>query len=119
MLAVCLVTLGSPEQLTGGYLYHRRMAELAPRHDACVELLGVPELPFPLPGVFAGRVIRRAAPADVLVIDSIAAAFVAPWRPPRPLAAMCTSPPVASTIRCPGVPSKPRSTVCCTAGAIS
>ena len=93
MLAVCLVTLGSPEQLTGGYLYHRRMAELAPRHDACVELLGVPELPFPLPGVFAGRVVRRAAPADVLVIDSIAAAFVAPWRPPRPVAAMVHQPP--------------------------
>ena len=33
MLVVSLVTLGSPEQLTGGYLYHRRMAEAAPDHD--------------------------------------------------------------------------------------
>ncbi|MGH9250306.1 MAG: hypothetical protein ACRD0W_12405, partial [Acidimicrobiales bacterium] len=98
MLAVSLVTLGSPEQLTGGYLYHRRMAELAPRHDAQVDLIAVPALPFPLPGAAAGRVLGRAAQADVLVVDSIAAAFVAPWRvfrrpptawrPSRPLAAI-------------------------------
>jgi len=103
MLAVSLVTLGSPEQLTGGYLYHRRMAELAPRHDAHLDLLGVPALPFPLPAAVAGRVVGRAARADVLVVDSIAAAFVAPWRlsrrvppgsrPSRALAAMLHQPP--------------------------
>lgn len=103
MLAVSLVTFGSPEQLTGGYLYHRRMAELAPRHGAHVDLLAVPPLPFPLPAALAGRVLGRAAQADVLVVDSIAAAFVAPWylfrRPPpepRPspaLAAMLHQPP--------------------------
>jgi glycosyltransferase involved in cell wall biosynthesis len=106
MLAVSLVTLGSPEQLTGGYLYHRRMAELAPQHDARLDLFAVPALPFPLPAARAGRVLRRAARADVLVIDSIAAAFVAPWRvsrrPPtgfrqsrqsRPLAAVLHQPP--------------------------
>lgn len=87
------MTLGSPDQLTGGYLYHRRMAELAPRHDAHIEFLTVPALPFPFPGALAGRVVRRAAPADVLVVDSIAAAFVAPWRPPRPLAAILHQPP--------------------------
>jgi glycosyltransferase involved in cell wall biosynthesis len=103
MLAVSLVTLGSPEQLTGGYLYHRRMAELAPQHDARVDFFEVPALPFPLPTAPAGRVLRRAGRADVVVIDSIAAAFVAPWhmlqRPPtasrrsRPLAAMLHQPP--------------------------
>jgi glycosyltransferase involved in cell wall biosynthesis len=93
MLAVSLVTLGSPEQLTGGYLYHRRMAELAPRHDAQVDLVSVPALPLPLPAARAGRALRRAACADVLVIDSIAAAFVTPWRLPRPLAAMLHQPP--------------------------
>ncbi len=103
MLVVSLVTLGSPEQLTGGYLYHRRMAELAPQHDADLDLLAVPALPFPLPAAPAGRVLRRAAPADVLVVDSIAAAFVAPWRvvrrPPTasrplpPLVAMLHQPP--------------------------
>jgi glycosyltransferase involved in cell wall biosynthesis len=103
MLAVSLVTLGSPEQLTGGYLYHRRMAELAPRHGAHVDLIAVPALPFPLPAARAGRVLGRAAQADVLVVDSIAAAFVAPWhlfrrpptasRPSRPLAAILHQPP--------------------------
>jgi glycosyltransferase involved in cell wall biosynthesis len=104
MLDVSLVTLGSPEQLTGGYLYHRRMAELAPQHDARLDLLAVPALPFPLPAAPAGRVVQRAARADVLVVDSIAAAFVAPWRmlqglliasrpARRPLAAMLHQPP--------------------------
>ena len=95
MLAVSLVTLGSPEQLTGGYLYHRRMAELAPRHGAHVDLLAVPALPFPLPAIRAGRVLGRAAQADVLVVDSIAAAFVAPWhlfrRPSDGVAAVTTA----------------------------
>ncbi|MGH9230205.1 MAG: glycosyltransferase family 4 protein [Acidimicrobiales bacterium] len=103
MLAVSLVTLGSPEQLTGGYLYHRRMAELAPQQDAHVDLVPVPALPFPLPAAPAGRALGRAAHADVLVVDSIAAAVVAPWylfrRPPtasRPqpaLAAILHQPP--------------------------
>jgi Glycosyl transferases group 1 len=103
MFAVSLVTLGSPEQLTGGYLYHRRMAELAPQHGARLDLLAVPALPFPLPAARAGRVLSRAARSDVVVVDSIAAAFVAPWclfrrpptasRPGRPLAAMLHQPP--------------------------
>ena len=78
MLAVSLVTLGSPSQLTGGYLYHRRMADAAPAHGAEVRFVSFPSLPFPLPGVWAGGVIRRSQPADVLLVDSIAAAFVAP-----------------------------------------
>jgi glycosyltransferase involved in cell wall biosynthesis len=103
MFAVSLVTLGSPEQLTGGYLYHRRMAELAPLHDAHVDLVAVPALPFPLPAAAVGRVLRRTHRSDVVVIDSIAAAFVAPWwrfRPPpvatgrsQPLAAILHQPP--------------------------
>jgi Glycosyl transferases group 1 len=103
MLAVSLVTLGSPEQLTGGYLYHRRMAELAPQHDAHLELLAIPALPFLLPVAAAGPVLQRAARADVVVVDSIAAACVAPWRMlqplrsaprrSRPLAAMLHQPP--------------------------
>jgi glycosyltransferase involved in cell wall biosynthesis len=103
MLAVSLVTLGSPEQLTGGYLYHRRMAELAPDHGAHLDLVGLPALTSPLPAACAGRVLRRAAPADVVVVDSIAAAYLAPRcafrRPPvvagrpRPLAAILHQPP--------------------------
>ncbi len=68
MLVVSLVTLGSPEQLTGGYLYHRRMAEAAPITDARVEFVSARWTSNPL-----------AARGDVVVVDSIAAAVVAPW----------------------------------------
>src|SRR4029450_5005493 len=55
MLVASLVTLGPPEQLTGGYLYHRRLAELAPAHGARLDLVPLPALPFPLPAGFGGR----------------------------------------------------------------
>ena len=78
MLAVSLVTLGSPSQLTGGYLYHRRMADAAPRHGAQVRFVSFPRLPFPLPALRGRSVLGGAASADVVLVDSIAAAFVAP-----------------------------------------
>lgn len=82
MPAVSLVTLGSPDQLTGGYLYHRRMAEAAAEHGFAFRFVSVPQRLFPLPAVAARAVLRQALPADVVVVDSIAAAFVAPafWR---------------------------------------
>lgn len=99
MLSVSLITLGDPEQLTGGYLYHRRMAELAPEHDARVRFASFPEHMFPLPAVHADRVMRAALepPVDVLLLDSIAAAYAAPWlarhRLDRPLVAILHQPP--------------------------
>jgi glycosyltransferase involved in cell wall biosynthesis len=82
MLTVSLITLGDPGRLTGGYRYHRRMAELAPACDASVRFVSVPDRPFPLPAL-AGRAALRRARADVLALDSIAAAFLAPWLPRR------------------------------------
>ena len=38
-MLVSLLTLGCPEQLSGGYLYHCRLAELAGDHDAEVDAL--------------------------------------------------------------------------------
>jgi glycosyltransferase involved in cell wall biosynthesis len=89
---VCLVTLGDPATLTGGYLYHRRLAERAARHGARVRIVSVPAAPFPLPLLAAGattRRIRRVA-GQVVVVDSLAAAYLAPCLPrlPRPLAAI-------------------------------
>lgn len=80
-LSISLVTLGDPDTLTGGYLYHRRLAELAPRHGARLAFVSFPERPFPLPAVYAPEALRavREQGADVLVVDSIAAAFLAPW----------------------------------------
>ena len=75
MLTVCLITLGDPATLTGGYRYHRRMAELAGRNDARV---GFVSLPLRLPVLYGYRALR-AARADVVLVDSIAAAFLAPW----------------------------------------
>jgi glycosyltransferase involved in cell wall biosynthesis len=83
ILTVSLVTLGDPGRLTGGYRYHRRMAELAPACDAAVRFVSFPERPFPLPAL-AGRAVLRQARAEVVVLDSIAAAFLGPWLPRRP-----------------------------------
>lgn len=93
MLTICLITLGDPATLTGGYRYQRRMAELAGRNGA---RLTFASLPPRLPFLYGHRVLRAASRADVVVIDSIAAAFVAPWmllRRPRRLAAVVHQPP--------------------------
>jgi glycosyltransferase involved in cell wall biosynthesis len=82
ILTVSLVTLGDPGRLTGGYRYHRRMAELAPARGAHVDFVSFPDRPFPLPAL-AGPAVLGQAKADVLVLDSIAAAFLGPWLPRR------------------------------------
>jgi glycosyltransferase involved in cell wall biosynthesis len=86
MLAVSLVTRGSPDQLTGGYLYHRRIADRAAANDARID--------------FVPATLRRnplATTNDIVVIDSIASAVVAPWVATRRsgtcLAAMIHQPP--------------------------
>ena len=98
-LTVSLLTLGDPETMTGGYLYHRRVADRAGDNDARLDFLSVPALPFPLP-VLAGPMLLRRALArqrpDVLLIDSIAAAFVGPRPSGRrfpPLVAILHQPP--------------------------
>jgi glycosyltransferase involved in cell wall biosynthesis len=94
-----LLTLGNPGRLTGGYLYHRRMAEAAPRYDVRIAFVSFPERPFPLSARDAPAVLRhaRSLGAQALVLDSIAAAFLGPWlvarRPELPLIAMLHQPP--------------------------
>src|SRR5947208_16211171 len=78
MLAASLVTLGSPSQLTGGYLYHARMADAASSHGVDLHFVSFPDLRFPLPAVWGRRVLGQSRRADVMLVDSIAAAFVAP-----------------------------------------
>jgi glycosyltransferase involved in cell wall biosynthesis len=93
MLMICLITLGDPATLTGGYRYHRRMAELAAQNDA---RLTFASLPRRLPFLHGHRVLGTAAESDVVLVDSIAAAFLAPWVPlrrPRRLAAIVHQPP--------------------------
>jgi glycosyltransferase involved in cell wall biosynthesis len=99
MLSALLVTLGDPNTLTGGYLFHRRLAELAPRHDARLEFVSVPDRPFPIAITSGPRILRevRRAKPDVAVLDSIAAAFLGPWllarEPGVPFVGMLHQPP--------------------------
>jgi glycosyltransferase involved in cell wall biosynthesis len=99
VLMVSLVTLGDPGTLTGGYLYHRRIAALAPRFDARVRFVSVPVAPFPLPLGAGPVVLRRLARQrpSVVLLDSIAAGYLAPWLPARrprtPVVAILHQPP--------------------------
>src|SRR4029079_10543346 len=98
-LTVALLTLGDPGRLTGGYLYHRRMAELAPQQSARLHFVSFPDRPFPLAALAAPRVLGqgRALGTEALVLDSIAAAFLGPWLVGRstrlPLVGMLHQPP--------------------------
>jgi len=94
-LRAVLVTLGDPAQLTGGYLFHRRLAELAPRHNATLEFASFAERTFPLSLLDAGRVrheVERRQP-DVVVVDSIVAWCFALCGPRQPSAGMLHQPP--------------------------
>jgi glycosyltransferase involved in cell wall biosynthesis len=80
-LVVALVTVGDPNRLTGGFLYQRRIAELAPAHGARVVVVCFPERRFLLAALDAPRVLHQAAAAGarVIVLDSLAAALLGPW----------------------------------------
>ena len=111
-MLVSLLTLGCPEQLSGGYLYHCRLAELAGDHDAEVEFVPVRLWPDPF----------TLAHGDVLLVDSIAAWLVAPWAQRaanrrRPLAAILHQPPGGIDNSAARRRSRPCSTGTCTAAA--
>jgi len=83
-MLVSLLTLGSPDQLTGGYLYHRRVADLAAAHGARVQFVPVRRRTNPF----------VEAAGDVVVVDSIAAARACAWgRSRQPMAAIIHQPP--------------------------
>jgi glycosyltransferase involved in cell wall biosynthesis len=90
-----LVTLGDPGRLTGGYLYHRRLAELAPRHGFRLEFASFPDRPFPLAILDAPRLLSQleSRAPDVVVLDSIAAGFMAFRHPTPPMLGMLHQPP--------------------------
>jgi glycosyltransferase involved in cell wall biosynthesis len=79
-LVLPLITLGDPGRLSGGYLYHLRMADAAPSHAARIRFLSFPEWPFPLAALQGAAVLRRSEKleANALLLDSIAAAFAGP-----------------------------------------
>lgn len=97
-LVLCLVTLGDPRRLTGGYLYHLRVATAARRHGFRMVFLSLPARPFPLPVLAAPRVLGRVRHlrAAAILLDSIAAAFAGPW-----LAVRSPGPPVIGLLHQP------------------
>ena len=100
---VTLLTVGDPDRVTGGYLFHRRVADRAPNHEADLRFVSIPDLPLPW-AMAAGPAWLLAPPtrgADVLVLDSIAASAAAPWlgRVRAPIVAMLHQPPGGVTAR--------------------
>jgi glycosyltransferase involved in cell wall biosynthesis len=77
-IRAALITLGDPERLTGGYLYHRRVAELAAKFDASIIFVSVPEGMLRAAAAARGALDRAARAGDVVVCDSIVAAPLAP-----------------------------------------
>jgi glycosyltransferase involved in cell wall biosynthesis len=72
------------------------MVVAAADHGADVRLRPIPALPWPLPALPAVRTLRAAARgSDAIVLDSIAAAFAAPWiaRLRTPVVAVVHQPP--------------------------
>ena len=87
MVVISLISRGSPAQMTGGHLYHQRMAEPAPAHGAVVERITAGGLRDP---------VRRAR--GVVLVDSLTAWSVAPWSAaaqPSPTADRRHRPPAA------------------------
>ena len=66
--------------MSGGYLYHLRMADAAPAHAAQIPFVSFPESPFPFAALHGAAVLRRSEKlgATALLLDSIAAAFAGP-----------------------------------------
>ena len=94
---VTLLTVGDTSRVTGGYLFHRRLAERAPEHGAELRFVSIPDLPLPWATAAGPRWLLASATrrADVLVLDSIAASAAAPWlrRVRTPIVGMLHQPP--------------------------
>ncbi|MDP9241646.1 MAG: glycosyltransferase family 4 protein [Actinomycetota bacterium] len=91
VLRLALLTLGDPNQQTGGHRYHRKMARAAPGYGAEIRFCSISDRSWPLPIATAARAFRAASErSDAIVLDSLAAAFVAPWiaRSPVPVIAV-------------------------------
>ena len=97
VVRLSLVTLGDPDQRTGGYRYHRMMAAAAAEPSGLgpirVASRRSPGRSRRWPGQ---RALHAAAEgADAILLDSIAAAFAAPWiaRLRTPVVAVVHQPP--------------------------
>ena len=94
---LALLTIGDPGRVTGGYLFHRRLAERAPQNGAVISFVSIPDLPLAWALLDGPRWLLAPAmrTADVVVLDSIAAAPASPWlgRIAVPVVGMLHQPP--------------------------
>jgi glycosyltransferase involved in cell wall biosynthesis len=96
-LPLLLVTLGDPRRLSGGYLYHLRLADAAAGHGFAIRFAALADHPSPRAVREARRlVLEGEAEVAAVLLDSIAAARcrlcgALPRR--RPLAAIVHQPP--------------------------
>ena len=77
---IVLITQGDPGKLTGGFLYHQKLAELFPEFGCKLEFLSFPEWRFPLPFAALPLVLRewRQARPDATLVDSLIACYFSP-----------------------------------------
>ena len=76
-LRLSLVTEGDPSQLTGGHLYHQRLAQAAPAQKFALKTVALTARPF-LPSLLSAPELRKAlVDADALLVDSLVAARLA------------------------------------------
>ena len=76
---VTLLTVGDPGRVTGGYLFHRRLADRAADNGAELRFVSIPDVPL-LWATAAGPswlLAHATRNADVFVLDSIAALCLA------------------------------------------
>ena len=79
-LRLSLVTVGDPNQLTGGYRYQHMMVRAASEHGAEIHVSSIPTVPWPIGIAPSARTLHSASDqADAILLDSIAAALAAPW----------------------------------------
>src|SRR5437588_12547408 len=77
-LRITLVTEGDPGQLTGGYLYQQRMAAAAQAQKCALNFVSLRRQYVAQGLVDALHMLRHLQAVDAIVVDSIAAAAVAP-----------------------------------------
>ena len=75
-LRAALITRGDPQRTTGGHIYHRRVAELAPRFDASLTFVAAPAGIMRAAVAARGTLERALRQSDVVVCDSLLAASV-------------------------------------------
>ena len=72
-LSLTLVTEGDPSELTGGHLYHQRLAHAAPAQKFALKIVALPRRRF-VPSLLVTPKLEPFKEADAILVDSLVAA---------------------------------------------